>query len=73
MMATRINAHAADRETAGLTNSRVYRSTDAPNEIVVINKIADRQRAEDLAASNDVQSGNQRLGVLGTRKLYYSF
>jgi hypothetical protein len=47
------------RKAAALMNGRVYRSPDAPNEIVVINEIANRRRAEAF-----VKSENQRPGVV---------
>jgi hypothetical protein len=50
-----------------MPGSRVYRSPEAPNELVVINEMADRTRAEAFAAWAGI-----KVGVIGVAEVYYA-
>jgi hypothetical protein len=64
-------AHAAAREIIGMRKVQVYRSTDTPNELVLIIEIEDRRRTEEFASSEEVRLSNLRLGVVGVPERYY--
>ena len=41
------DAHDAARTAAGLTNGRVFRSAEDPNDLLLLFEMADRRRAEE--------------------------
>jgi hypothetical protein len=59
------DAHEPARNTAGLTNGRVFRSADDPDDLVILFDMADRKKAEAFAASEDLKTAMQRSGVQG--------
>ena len=59
------DAHEAARAAAGLTNGRVYRSAEDPNDILLLFDMADRQRAEEFGRSDDLRTTMQNAGVVG--------
>jgi hypothetical protein len=66
------DAHEAARTAAGLTNGRVFRSTEDPNDILLLFDMADRLRAEEFAASDDLRSAMQGAGVVGTPDIRFA-
>ena len=42
---TSYNQHEKDRVSAGITNGRVFRSPDNPNEVVILQDVADEAKA----------------------------
>jgi hypothetical protein len=65
------DAHEPARTAAGLTNGRVYRSAEDPNELVLLFDAADRRRAEKFGASSELKETMQRAGVVGEVELHY--
>ena len=63
--------HEAVRNAAGLTNARVYRLAEDANNLVVILDMADRRRAEEFAASDDLRSRMRDAGVIGRPEIHY--
>jgi len=59
------DAHEPARISAGLTKGRVFRSADDPQDILILFDMADRQKAEAFAASEDLKTAMQRSGVQG--------
>jgi hypothetical protein len=66
------DAHEAARTAAGLTNGRVYRSAEDPNDILLLFDMVDRRRAEAFAASDDLRSAMQNAGVVGTPEMRFA-
>ena len=66
------DAHEAARTAAGLTNGRVFRSAEDPNDLLLLFEMADRRRAEEFAASDDLRTTMQRAGVLGPPEIRYA-
>ena len=64
--------HEAARTAAGLTNGRVFRSAEDPNDLLLLFEMADRRRAEEFAASDDLRTAMQRAGVVGQPELRYA-
>jgi hypothetical protein len=50
---------------AGLTNGRVYRSAEQPNDILILFDMADRRRAEEFSQSADLRATMENAGVVG--------
>jgi hypothetical protein len=66
------DAHEPVRTAAGLTNGRVYRSADDPNDLLLLFDTADRGRAEEFAASSELKEAMQRAGVVGQVEMRYA-
>jgi hypothetical protein len=64
------DSHASARSAAGLTNGRVFRSVDDPNEVTVLLDTADAKQANDFLASEDLKNAMQRAGVVGQPEIY---
>jgi hypothetical protein len=47
--------HARAQRSAGLTNPRVFRSSDDRNEVVILSNTDDTKKAKDFVASPDLK------------------
>jgi hypothetical protein len=65
------DAHEPARTSAGLTIGRVFRSTDEPDDLVILFDMADRKKAEAFAASEDLKTAMQRSGVQGRPNIQF--
>ena len=65
------DAHAGARAKAGLTNGRVTRSADDPDEIVLIFDAVDLAQAKAFCASADLRSAMQGAGVSDMLNFYF--
>jgi hypothetical protein len=66
------DAHKAARTAAGLTNGRVFRSTEDPNDILILHDTADRRRAEEFGRSDDLGEAMRRAGVVGQAEIRFA-
>jgi len=66
------DAHEAARRAAGLTNGRVFRSAEDPNDILIMLNMADRRRAEEFGQSGDLREAMQRSGVVGQPEIRFA-
>ena len=66
------DGHEAARTAAGLTNGRVFRSAEDPNDLLLLFEMADRRRAEEFAASDDLRTTMQRASVVGPPEIRYA-
>ena len=66
------DAHEAARTAAGLTNGRVYRSAEDPNDILILFDMADLRKAEEFGRSDNLREGMQRAGVVGRPEIRYA-
>ena len=66
------DAHEAARTAVGLTNGRVFRSTDDPNDILILHDTADRRRAEEFGRSDDLREAMRRAGVVGQPEIRFA-
>ncbi len=51
---------------AGITNVRIYRGADNPNEAIVWAEVADPAKVRELLESEHVVANMRRAGVTGT-------
>ena len=56
-------SHLPVREAAGLRNLHLWRNTDAPNEVVIIDEVTDEARARAFLASAELQATLKAHGV----------
>jgi len=63
--------HAKAQRSAGLTNPRVFRSSDDPNEVVILFTTNDIAKAKDFVASPDLKSTMAEGGVVDSPSFYF--
>jgi len=64
--------HEKSRLTAGVTNGRVFRGADNPNDIVVFQDVADVAKARAWFAGEDAKAAMQKAGVIGTPSIRFA-
>ena len=52
--------HEQNRHSAGITNGRVFRRAEDPNDVVVVQDVTDVAKARTFVTSEDVKSAMQR-------------
>jgi hypothetical protein len=69
---TGYNGNEKSRASAGITNGRVFRSADDPNEVVVLQEVADVAKARNWFGSDDLKAGMQKSGVVGSPSVRFA-
>ena len=64
------DAHEASRVGAGITNGRVYRKAEDPNDRVILLDVADVAKARAWAAGDDLKTAMQKAGVVGAPTIH---
>jgi len=55
----------ASRRAAGITNSKVFRSAEDPNDIVVLQDVADVAKASTWLGTDNMRAEMHKAGVVG--------
>jgi hypothetical protein len=63
--------HVSAQRSAGLTDPRVFRSSDDPNEVVIFFNTNDTAKAKDFVAWSDLKSTMARAGVADRTSFYF--
>jgi hypothetical protein len=66
------DAHEQNRRSAGITNGRVFRSAEDPNDVVVLQDVTDLAKARTFVASEDVKAAMQKSGVIGSPSVRFA-
>jgi hypothetical protein len=69
---TGYNAHETSRKSAGITNGRVFRSAEDPNDVVVVLDVADIAKARTWLGSEDLKTAMQKSGVIGSPSIRFA-
>ena len=69
---TGYDGHEKNRPSAGITNGRVFRSAEDPNEVVVLQDVADVAKARTWLGSDDMKATMQKSGVLGSPSIRFA-
>ena len=69
---TSYDANAKNRTSAGITNSKVFRSADDPNEVVILQDVADVAKARTRLGSEDLKAAMQKSGVIGSPSIRFA-
>jgi hypothetical protein len=69
---TGYNGNEKGRVSAGITNGRVFRSADDPNEVVVLQDVADVAKARNWFGSDDLKAAMQKSGVVGSPSVRFA-
>ena len=59
------DAHAPMRRKAALGSARVYRGTDDPDQIAIVFKVGDAEKAKAFLESEDLRKAMKAAGVVG--------
>jgi hypothetical protein len=66
------NVHEKSRLSAGLTNGKVFRSAEDPNDIVILQDVADVAKARTWLGSDDLKASMQKSGVIGSPSIRFA-
>jgi hypothetical protein len=66
------DAQEQSRRSAGLTNGRVFRSAEDPNDVVVLQDVADVAKARTWVGSEDLKAAMQKSGVIGSPSIRFA-
>jgi hypothetical protein len=65
------DAHISVRKEFGLGDDQVFQSTDDPNQIVIVFKAADLNRAKAFMADSSVREVISKSGVIGMPDVHF--
>jgi hypothetical protein len=60
------------RLSAGITNGRVFRSAEDPNDLVILQDVADVAKARAWLGSDDMKAAMQKNGVMGSPTIRFA-
>jgi hypothetical protein len=69
---TGYNGSEKGRVSAGITNGRVFRNADDPNEVVVLQDVSDVVKARTWLGSEDLKAAMQKSGVIGSPSIRFA-
>lgn len=58
------------RASAGISNERVFRNADNPNEVIIVGDASDVQKAQQMMSSPELKARMQESGVVGAPKVH---
>jgi hypothetical protein len=63
--------HSLKRKAAGVSNPRVFRSSDDKHEVIILFDAEDTKRAKKFAASPDLRETMAKAGVMDDPTIYF--
>ena len=66
------NGHEKDRTSAGITNGRVFRSPEDPNDVVILQDVADVSKARTWLGSSEMKAVMEKSGILGSPSIRFA-
>jgi hypothetical protein len=69
---TSYNGHDKDRASAGITNGKVFRSADDPNDVLILQDAADVSKARTWFGSNEMKATMEKSGVVGSPSIRFA-
>ena len=63
---TSYNGNEKNRASAGITKSKVFRSSDDPNDVLILQDVADVAKARTWYGSSEMKTLMEKSGVLGS-------
>jgi hypothetical protein len=64
--------HEKSRVSAGVTNGKVFRSAEDPNDILIVLDVADVAKARTWLAAPDLKTAMDKAGVVGAHVVRFS-
>lgn len=59
------NEHEKSRVSAGITNGRVFRGAEDPNDVLILQDVADVAKARAWLGGDDLKTAMHKAGVVG--------
>jgi hypothetical protein len=69
---TGYDGHEKNRVSAGITNGRVFRRAEDPNDVVILQDVADVAKARTWLGSDDLKAVMQKSGVIGSPTIRFA-
>jgi len=69
---TAYDGHEKGRASKGITNGRVFRSAEDPNDVVILQDAADMAKARAWFSSDDLKEAMHKSGVVGSPTVRFS-
>ena len=69
---TGYDAREKNRLSAGITNGRVFRSQNDPNDVVILQDVADVAKARTWLGSPEMKTAMEKSGVLGSPTIRFA-
>jgi hypothetical protein len=69
---TAYDGHEKSRLSAGITNGRVFRNAQDPNDLVILQDVADVAKARSWLGSDDLKAEMQKNGVVGSPNVRFA-
>jgi hypothetical protein len=66
------DGHEKSRLSAGITNGRVFRSAEDPNDVVILQDVADVAKARTWLGSDEMKATLQKSGVVGSPNVRFA-
>ena len=63
---TAYDGHEKSRLSAGITNGRVFRRAEDPNDVVILQDVADVPKARSWFGSDGLKAAMHKSGVIGS-------
>ena len=63
---TSYNGNEKNRASAGITKSKVFRSAEDPNDVLLLQDVADVSKARTWYGSSEMKSVMEKSGVVGS-------
>ena len=60
------NGNEKNRASAGITKSKVFRSSDDPNDVLILQDVADVAKARTWYGSSEMKTLMEKSGVVGS-------
>jgi hypothetical protein len=57
--------HEKSRSSAGITNGKVFRSAEDPNDVLILQDVADVAKARAWLGGADLKTAMEKAGVVG--------
>jgi hypothetical protein len=69
---TSYNGNEKNRVSAGITKSKVFRSADDPNDVLILQDVADVAKARTWYGSSEMKTLMEKSGVLGSPSIRFA-
>jgi hypothetical protein len=69
---TAYDGRETSRVSAGITNGRVFRRAEDPNDVVILQDVADVAKARTWLASDEIKAAMEKSGVVGSPNVRFA-
>ena len=66
------DGHEKNRLSAGITNGRVFRAANDPNDVVILQDVADVAKARTWLGSDEMKAAMEKSGVIGSPSIRFA-